>query len=171
MADEITIPVGTPPDNAQPCDDNPVDTLFADILGPEYWVSNSGVSRRSWEILLLRKAMLDDHNWSLAECAERYGISRERVRQLEDEAVKKLLVWKKSEDQKREERRRRALELDMLCARSAHVFNELVCRETICGAAPCPAPVPASRHRTFTFAELRESVLELLDFEAMQFEF
>ena len=63
--------------------DTPVDSLFADVLGPEYWVSNSGVSRRSWAILLLRKAMLDDHVWSLAECAERYGISRERVRELE----------------------------------------------------------------------------------------
>ena len=106
--------------------DTPVDSLFADVLGPEYWVSNSGVSRRSWEILLLRKAMLDDHLWSLAECAERYGISRERVRQLEQEAVAKLLAWKQVEDEKRRKHRRRLFESEW----------------SACEAAPAPCAPP-----------------------------
>lgn len=99
--------------------DTPVDSLFADVLGPEYWVSNAGVSRRSWEILLLRKAMLDDHLWSLAECADRYGISRERVRQLEQEAVAKILAWKLAEDEKRRERRRRLFESECSACEAA----------------------------------------------------
>lgn len=156
--------------------DTPVDSLFADVLGPEYWASNSGVSRRSWEILLLRKAMLDDHLWSLAECAERYGISRERVRQLEQEAVAKLLDWKKAEDERRRESRRR-------CAPDGSRFK-IVSRAAVpppafrVGAAPAPVvecmseAVECLSEESFapprrTFAELRDRLLALFRAEGL----
>lgn len=151
--------------------DTPVDSLFADILGPEYWVSNSGVSRRSWEILLLRKAMLDDHLWSLAECAARYGISRERVRQLEEDAIAKLVVWKKAEDEKRMARRRRLLGIERrtaggdaeICADSAAPMAqaEMLCLSRADIPSPdADAPRPVRRHRTF--ASLRAQLLTML---------
>ena len=145
-----------------PLDENkPVDMLFIDVLGPEYWVANSGVTRRSWEILLLRKAMLDDHNWSLAECAERYGISRERVRQLEDEAVKKLLAWKEQRDRRRTQKPRAKRGV---CRRMPPV-QAFSCSEPLLGEA-----MPMFRKHK-TFAELREGLLARLDFDARLSEF
>lgn len=143
--------------------DMPVDSLFEDILGPDYWARNSGVSRRSWEILLLRKAMLDDHLWSLAECAERYGISRERVRQLEEDAVAKLIAWKRAEDEKRMAMRRRLLPesrnmQSALAGASARLAEMETPEEMVC----CESCAPDDRSRRRTFAELRDELLELL---------
>lgn len=73
-------------------DNELADELFSHVLGPDYWVPDAGISRRTWEILLLRKGCLDGRFWSLAECANRYGVSRERIRQIETNGVKALLA-------------------------------------------------------------------------------
>lgn len=153
--------------------DTPADPLFANILGPEYWVANSGVSRRSWEILLLRKAMLDDHPWSLAECATRYGISRERVRQLEQEAVAKLLAWKQADDERRAaERRKDRLSLSnfVYCLtrkRPVIPANAAVPPESVSSdgkfmLAKANAAQPALRRPRWTFEQLRIRLLDTL---------
>lgn len=35
-------------------DNEQADALFTQVLGPDYWVPGAGVSRRTWEVLLLR---------------------------------------------------------------------------------------------------------------------
>ena len=85
----------------------------------------------------LRKAMLDDHPWSLAECATRYGISRERVRQLEQEAITKLIAWKQADDERRaaERRKIRMSPRGLVCCFTATGLSERF-------AAPANAAVP-----------------------------
>lgn len=156
--------------------DTSVDTLFDNVLGPEYWVANSGVSRRSWEILLLRKAMLDDHPWSLAECAARYGISRERVRQLEQEAIAKLLAWKQADDERRAAVRQK--QRRFLCNRLSRLtlgFSERIAAPANAAVPPerassagkfmlvkTNAPKPASVRPRWTFDQLRTRLLSTL---------
>ena len=157
--------------------DTPVDPLFTSVLGPEYWVANSGVSRRSWEILLLRKAMLDDHPWSLAECATRYGISRERVRQLEQEAIAKLIAWKQADDERRaaERRKIRMPPRGLVCCftatglreRFAAPANAAVPPESVSSdgkfmLAKTNAAKPTSERPRWTFEQLRTRLLDTL---------
>lgn len=160
--------------------DIPVDSLFDNILGPDYWVADSGVSRRSWEILLLRKAMLDDHDWSLAECAARYGISRERVRQLEQEAIAKLLAWKRAQDDKRAEEHRQRKEAarrrkaeEVVCSAPAFTLYQLVTKaQRKCAKRLSPAHFLNANESEFaptrprwTFAQLRARLLDALVFD------
>ena len=157
--------------------DTPVDSLFDNILGPDYWVADSGVSRRSWEILLLRKAMLDDHDWSLAECAARYGISRERVRQLEQEAIAKLLAWKQAQDDKRAEAHRQRKEAarrqkaeDVVCSAPAFALCQFVAESPYeitrrfgsAHALNADEPELAPTRPRWTFAQLRARLLDAL---------
>jgi RNA polymerase primary sigma factor len=48
------------------------------------------LNEREREVLELRFGLNDKRSWSLAELAEAFGVSRERIRQIEVQALQKL---------------------------------------------------------------------------------
>lgn len=69
--------------------DNIEENNWGDHAADSLWVALKGLDERSQDII--RARWLDDDNKStLQELADRYGVSAERVRQLEKNAIKKL---------------------------------------------------------------------------------
>lgn len=50
----------------------------------------SGLKEREREVVLARFGMLDGVSQTLEELGERYGVTRERIRQIEAKALEKL---------------------------------------------------------------------------------
>ncbi len=50
----------------------------------------SGLTPREERVLELRFGLKDGYNYKLVEVAERFGLTRERVRQIEGQALQKL---------------------------------------------------------------------------------
>lgn len=55
-----------------------------------------GLKPRSLEILLLRTGCIDDKVWSLEACGKKYGISRERASQIEQDAIATIIRSKQA---------------------------------------------------------------------------
>jgi RNA polymerase primary sigma factor len=68
--------------------------IFKNELGRLF----EGLSEREKKILSLRFGLLDGHQRTLQEISEEFGISKERIRQKEDDALKKLRIAMHKED-------------------------------------------------------------------------
>jgi RNA polymerase primary sigma factor len=59
-------------------------------LGEKLQETLAALSERERDILMLRHGLVDDREYTLEEIGKRLGITRERVRQLENKANRKL---------------------------------------------------------------------------------
>jgi len=50
-----------------------------------------GIRKRNLEIFLLKNGFIDGEDWTLQECGKKYGITRERVRQLLNRTIIKII--------------------------------------------------------------------------------
>lgn len=58
------------------------------------------VNEREHEVLNFRFGLLDGKSWTLAEVSKKLGVSRERIRQIENNAIRKLKSFMADQDKK-----------------------------------------------------------------------
>lgn len=69
---------------------SPNEQLQRHQLREEIREALSGLTRREERVIELRFGLIDGYNYKLVEVAERFGLTRERVRQIQDQALRKL---------------------------------------------------------------------------------
>jgi len=69
---------------------SPNEQLQRHQLREEIREALSGLTRREERVIELRFGLIDGYNHKLVEVAERFGLTRERVRQIQDQALRKL---------------------------------------------------------------------------------
>jgi RNA polymerase primary sigma factor len=75
------------PDEHSP---GPSEAIERDLLRQEVRRMLSGLNPREREVIELRFGLMDDHDYTLEEVGKRLKVTRERVRQIEDRAIRKL---------------------------------------------------------------------------------
>ena len=71
------------------------DTICAVLLQDLDDVMNESLSQREIEILRLRFGMVDGIQWTMDDCSLKYGVTRERIRQIEAKALRRMRGSKK----------------------------------------------------------------------------
>lgn len=79
-----------------PSNPQPDNVLMADSLNTEIGRALSTLTKKESEILGLFYGIGNTHTFSLEEIGERYGITRERVRQIKEKAIRRLRSNSKS---------------------------------------------------------------------------
>lgn len=69
---------------------NPVEKVIEDDMRARIESALSGLKERERDVILARFGLLDGVSLTLEELGERYGVSRERIRQIEAKAIEKL---------------------------------------------------------------------------------
>jgi len=83
------------PDNKQSPEEQFADTQYRDILRQKMEQFATGLKDK--ELVIYRERLLTEEPLTLREIGEKYGISRERVRQIEERVKKKLKTYLKKE--------------------------------------------------------------------------
>jgi RNA polymerase sigma-32 factor len=76
------------PDNKQSPEDEFADTQFREVLREK--MAQFGKNLKDKELVIYEERLLNEEPLTLREIGEKYGISRERVRQIEERVKKKL---------------------------------------------------------------------------------
>ena len=79
-----------------PANPQPDNVLISDSLNTEIGRALSTLSKKESEILELFYGIGNSNTFSLEEIGERYGITRERVRQIKEKAIRRLRSGGKS---------------------------------------------------------------------------
>ncbi|WP_162834821.1 sigma-70 family RNA polymerase sigma factor [Amycolatopsis circi] len=72
------------------------------------WFDTCGLSSREREILLLRNGLVDGQIWNLEEIGKKFGVTRERIRQIEGQALVSIRIGRGLEPDNAAAERRRA---------------------------------------------------------------
>jgi RNA polymerase sigma-32 factor len=83
------------PDNKQTPEDQFAETQYQDLLREKMEQFANGLKDK--ELVIYRERLLNEEPVTLREIGEKYGISRERVRQIEERVKKKLKIYLKKE--------------------------------------------------------------------------
>jgi RNA polymerase sigma-32 factor len=83
------------PDNKQSPEEEFAETQYRDILRQKMEHFATGLKDK--ELVIYRERLLTEEPLTLREIGEKYGISRERVRQIEERVKKKLKIYLKKE--------------------------------------------------------------------------
>jgi len=83
------------PDNKQSPEDQFAETQYQDLLREKMEQFATGLKDK--ELVIYRERLLNEEPVTLREIGEKYGISRERVRQIEERVKKKLKSYLKKE--------------------------------------------------------------------------
>ena len=75
------------PDDRTP---SPSDAIERELLRQEVRRMLTGLNPRERQVIELRFGLVDDHDYTLEEVGKRLKVTRERVRQIEDRAIRKL---------------------------------------------------------------------------------
>jgi len=75
------------PDDHTP---GPSEAIERELLRQEVRRMLSGLNPRERQVIELRFGLIDDHDYTLEEVGKRLKVTRERVRQIEDRAIRKL---------------------------------------------------------------------------------
>jgi RNA polymerase primary sigma factor len=77
--------------NSETDENDPLYTTLSNILREKlYKIVNKTLNEREKSIIFMRYGWIDDKNYTLQEIAEKLKISRERVRQIQQESLEKL---------------------------------------------------------------------------------
>jgi RNA polymerase primary sigma factor len=71
---------------------NNQDPAFVQLVRDEVSRVLNGLSERESQIIRLRFGMVDGRTWSLEEVGQEFGVTRERVRQIEARSLSKLTL-------------------------------------------------------------------------------
>jgi RNA polymerase sigma-32 factor len=83
------------PDHKQSPEEQFAETQYRDLLRQKMEQFASGLKDK--ELVIYRERLLNEEPLTLREIGEKYGISRERVRQIEERVKKKLKIYLKKE--------------------------------------------------------------------------
>lgn len=79
------------PDDKQSPEDHIAETQYRELLREKLELFAKGLKDK--ELVIFRKRLLNEEPLTLREIGEKYGISRERVRQIEERVKKKLKIY------------------------------------------------------------------------------
>src|SRR5262245_38900974 len=83
------------PDNSQGPEEQFAESQYQDLLRQK--MAQFGAGLKDKELVIYRERLLNEQPLTLREIGEKYGISRERVRQIEERLKKKLKTYLKKE--------------------------------------------------------------------------
>jgi RNA polymerase primary sigma factor len=66
------------------------DDVLRNLLREDLERALTGLSQREQRVLELRYGLVDGHAYTLKEVGEKFGLTRERIRQIENEALARL---------------------------------------------------------------------------------
>jgi RNA polymerase sigma-32 factor len=83
------------PDNSQGPEEKIAESEYQDLLRQK--MAQFGAGLKDKELVIYRERLLNEQPLTLREIGEKYGISRERVRQIEERVKRKLKTYLKKE--------------------------------------------------------------------------